>query len=75
MVAALDGDWAAARDVQLDLPQTGVCSSDLVHGETSDAGCCGSTSASQVQQPAVGAKTGLSALSLVDVSSGRSCCA
>jgi hypothetical protein len=26
IVAALDGDWQAARDVQLDLPETGVCS-------------------------------------------------
>ena len=28
VVAALAGDWAAARDVQLDLPETGVCTSD-----------------------------------------------
>lgn len=26
VVAALAGDWAAARDVQLELPETGVCS-------------------------------------------------
>ena len=30
VVAALDGDWAAARDVRLDLPETGVCNSDPV---------------------------------------------
>jgi hypothetical protein len=29
VAAALAGDWAAARDVQLDLPETGVCSSTL----------------------------------------------
>lgn len=29
VVAALAGDWAAARDVQLVLPETGVCSTDL----------------------------------------------
>ena len=29
VVAALAGDWDAARDVQLDLPETGVCSSDV----------------------------------------------
>ena len=29
VVAALAGDWAAARDVQLDLPETGVCSTTL----------------------------------------------
>ena len=43
VVAALAGDWAAARDVQLDLPQTGVCGSNVpltllpVAGST---GCC-----------------------------------
>lgn len=46
VAAALAGDWTAARDVQLDLPETGVCSS----GFTTDAdgritadggGCCG----------------------------------
>ncbi|MGW0434246.1 FAD-dependent oxidoreductase [Micromonospora sp. NPDC003197] len=29
IAAALAGDWVAARDVQLDLPETGVCSSTL----------------------------------------------
>jgi thioredoxin reductase len=29
VVAALAGDWEAARDVQLNLPETGVCSTDL----------------------------------------------
>jgi glycine/D-amino acid oxidase-like deaminating enzyme len=48
VVAALDGDWDAARDVQLDLPETGVCSSnvpvdaDRIDG---DRGCCGTTPA------------------------------
>ena len=45
VVAALAGDWQAARDVQLDLPETGVCSSsvpvdsDRIDG--GDGGCCG----------------------------------
>jgi glycine/D-amino acid oxidase-like deaminating enzyme len=45
VVAALAGDWEAARDVQLDLPETGVCSADLAFpGEAADgASCCGST--------------------------------
>lgn len=34
VVAGLHGDWEAARDVQLVLPETGVCSTDL--GES----CC-----------------------------------
>ena len=33
IVAALRGDWASARDVQLVLPETGVCSSSVA--------CCG----------------------------------
>lgn len=43
VVAALAGDWVAARDVQLDLPETGVCSSNLAYGGTADeaGGCCG----------------------------------
>ncbi len=34
VVAALAGDWAAARDVRLELPETGVCSSG-------EGGACG----------------------------------
>jgi thioredoxin reductase len=36
VVAALVGDWEAARDVRLVLPETGVCSTDLVDGGS----CC-----------------------------------
>lgn len=36
VVAALVGDWEAARDVQLHLPETGVCSTDLADG----GACC-----------------------------------
>jgi hypothetical protein len=47
VVAALAGDWDAARDVELDLPETGVCNSNPVTDATTvdDAagGCCGST--------------------------------
>ncbi|MFD2767988.1 FAD-dependent oxidoreductase [Micromonospora eburnea] len=39
VVAALAGDWAAARDVQLDLPETGVCNSNPVDS-TGSGGCC-----------------------------------
>lgn len=45
VVAALTGDWEAARDVQLNLPETGVCSTDLVDGGS----CCSTTTA----QPAL----------------------
>jgi thioredoxin reductase len=36
VVAAIDGDMVAARNVELDLPETGVCSSD-----GGGAACCG----------------------------------
>src|SRR6188768_1590465 len=38
IVAALAGDLAAADDVQLDLPQTGVCSTQF---DEASSGCCG----------------------------------
>ncbi|TCO51345.1 thioredoxin reductase [Kribbella antiqua] len=44
VVAALAGDWESARDVQLNLPETGVCSSNLAYGSADEAdagGCCG----------------------------------
>jgi hypothetical protein len=53
VAAALAGDWDAARDVQLDLPETGVCSSTVpIDSDTitdaaetvasgAGAGCCG----------------------------------
>jgi NADPH-dependent 2,4-dienoyl-CoA reductase/sulfur reductase-like enzyme len=52
IAAALAGDWAAARDVQLNLPETGVCSSSaaLAAGSapalalidlSEGGGCCG----------------------------------
>lgn len=39
IAAAMAGDFAAADDVQLDLPETGVCSSDF--SDSGDGGCCG----------------------------------
>ncbi len=41
VVAALAGDMEAARDVQLCLPETGVCSTDFAGG---DDDCCGGSS-------------------------------
>jgi hypothetical protein len=38
IVAALAGDWESAKKVELDLPQTGVCSSDR------GVQCCGTSS-------------------------------
>jgi hypothetical protein len=43
VVAALAGDFAAADQVQLDLPETGVCSADLPGADFAGTGaaCCG----------------------------------
>ncbi|MFI9550573.1 FAD-dependent oxidoreductase [Nonomuraea endophytica] len=68
VAAALAGDWEAARDVQLDLPETGVCSSNLA----------------EAQEQRVGLATGISggllgtplplATATVSAESGGSCC-
>lgn len=42
VVAAIAGDIAAADDVQLVLPETGVCSTDFVDAAATNA-CCGPT--------------------------------
>ena len=51
VVAALAGDLAAADEVELVLPETGVCSTDIVdrgdgnftltEGPRANSGCCG----------------------------------
>ena len=43
VVAAIAGDWESARNVEMVLPETGVCSTSNSAGE-SDA-CCGTTDA------------------------------
>jgi hypothetical protein len=49
VAAALAGAWDDAYDVQLDLPETGVCSSNLPGGEA----CCGVPAATAgASQPA-----------------------
>lgn len=57
VVAALAGDWRAARDVQLDLPETGVCNSNPDDSATSDS-CCGP--APDAEPAARGLATGVS---------------
>jgi glycine/D-amino acid oxidase-like deaminating enzyme len=75
VVAALAGDFEAARAVELDLPETGVCSSGLAEGE--DAACCGSAPGEPSRGLATGVTGGLRTLELVSVSApnaGGSCC-
>lgn len=45
VVAAIAGDWDAAREVRLVLPETGVCSSSVVLGDRGVA-CCGTAAES-----------------------------
>jgi hypothetical protein len=50
VVAALDGDWQAARQVELTLPETGVCSSGISPSNpepVAGAACCGAGSPHQ----------------------------
>ncbi|BEL06232.1 NAD(P)-binding domain-containing protein [Actinoplanes sichuanensis] len=65
VVAALAGDWEAARDVQLDLPETGVCNSDPVEVDdtiTDGGGCCGAPATEAGAEPSGGAPLNLIAL-------------
>lgn len=85
VVAALAGDWAAARDVHLDLPETGVCNSNPVVGSdtiTSGGSCCGTTHESAGRGLATGVPGGLrrAPLTLITVGQpdagqdGSACC-
>jgi hypothetical protein len=76
VVAALAGDWAAARDVQLELPETGVCSSNLPEGadQAAGAGCCGPAPTETARGLATGVAGGLLTLPLVSAKSGDGCC-
>jgi thioredoxin reductase len=48
VVAALAGDWEAARNVELVLPETGVCSTRSAPAEaTEPAACCGAGSTNE----------------------------
>jgi len=56
VVAAIDGDFEAADRVELDLPETGVCSADAGASAANDGACCGTPSAAATAAaPPVGA--------------------
>jgi hypothetical protein len=63
VVAALTGDWDAARDVQLNLPETGVCSTDL----NANGSCCGPNSAEGLSCGTVSAEKVLLSLSDIQI--------
>jgi glycine/D-amino acid oxidase-like deaminating enzyme len=62
IAAVLAGDWAAARDVQLDLPETGVCSATPIAAsataccatnpeQVAEASCCGPATVATAASP------------------------
>lgn len=69
VVASLAGDMAAADDVQLDLPETGVCNTRFAYDPVTPAGsgCCGG--------PAVKESPACCALDEVEKEQGREGCA
>ena len=73
VAAAIAGDWVAARDVHLVLPETGVCSTNLF--DAPGASCCGSTVAEVAA--ATGAAGCCAPVSAVTAGSGdvAACCA
>ena len=48
VAAAIAGDMAAADDVRLVLPETGVCSTQINLGEPKSSGCCGGPAPKEV---------------------------
>lgn len=78
IVAALAGDWDAAREVHLDLPETGVCSSSTALGEEDRGSCCGTpTSAQAPQGLATGISGGLLSLPILNnppAATSAGCC-
>lgn len=51
VVAALQGDWERARKVELELPETGVCSVSFgVSDAANDVSCCGTPSVERIAQ-------------------------
>ncbi|MFI6395820.1 FAD-dependent oxidoreductase [Nonomuraea sp. NPDC050540] len=67
IAAALAGDWEAARDVQLDLPETGVCSSSLAEAQEQRVGLATGISGGLLATPLPLATATVSA-------EGGSCC-
>ncbi|MGP3929439.1 FAD-dependent oxidoreductase [Nonomuraea sp. KM88] len=70
VVAALAGDWEAARDVQLDLPETGVCSSNLAEAQEQRVGLATGISGGLLSAPLPLATVGATA----PAESGGGCC-
>ncbi|MET8987798.1 FAD-dependent oxidoreductase [Nonomuraea wenchangensis] len=66
VVAALAGDWETARDVQLDLPETGVCSTNLAEAQEQRVGLATGISGGLLSTPLP--------LATVSAGEGGGCC-
>ena len=72
VVAALAGDWDAARDVQLDLPETGVCTSNpAVDSDTVDAATAAAAAPAATAPAGRGLATGIAGGLLPPADPGR----
>ena len=49
VVAAIAGEWEAARRVELELPETGVCSTDARPNAAASA-CCGPSAPTAIEE-------------------------
>lgn len=83
VVAALAGDFAQADDVQLELPETGVCSTRQAYGaEPASDSCCGGPTPAgnaaccvQDADAKAGGEAGCGCSAPVPTSKAKSCCA
>ena len=70
VIAAIQGDWEAARDVHLELPETGVCSRDLLdESPQATGGCCASAI-----EPADETAAGVGTLAVAAPARTSGCC-
>ena len=77
VVAYLAGDYEAAKDVQLDLPETGVCSTDFVDDISGAIGsaCCGTSEQAQVGIASIGIGDSPVKLETIELGgNGGGCC-
>jgi thioredoxin reductase len=78
IAAAIAGDWEAARDIQLVLPETGVCSSGILAERglaSAEATCCGSAPVAEpVSQGGSCCGPAVPQVVPVAVGSGGGCC-
>ncbi len=75
VVAAIAGDFAAADRVELDLPETGVCSAPAPVSAASNSGCCGSPTKAAEPAPAASCSTGGCGATEPVVETTSRCCA